>query len=277
MKVIILAGGEGRRLWPLSSAFLPKQFIPLEKGISYFQKTVLRFRDLVSKEQDILIVTKEKYLDLAREQIEKISMKDIRIIGEKYSKNTAYAIALGVKYWETNGVAKEPILVSPSDHAISPEFLFKETVLQAIRRFDPQTFMLFGIRARHYNPQYGYIRVEQNSVIGFLEKPVQEPHLLEKETLYINAGITVFQKDFFVSEVQKFFPELFSLFGQSLERMIQESQSLLNSSFDKAVLEKTKSLEMIPLAEGILWRDIGSWESLLSSRRKKEEFLCCKK
>src|ERR1700722_11671570 len=201
MKIVILAGGSGTRLWPISRRSFPKQFLHFGDSDSLLQKTVKRFLSVYAA-QDILIMTNQEYFHLVKSQVGQIDRKlESQIIVEPERKNTAPAIALAVKYMQEFMGAKEDecFVVSSSDHLLSPEKTFLEGVKAAEEASKQKRHVVFGIRPHKPETGYGYIKVA-NSVNGkaanvecFVEKPdsaTAQRYLLSGDYLW-NSGIFV--------------------------------------------------------------------------------------
>lgn len=280
MKIVILAGGSGTRLWPISRRSYPKQFLRFDEKYSLLQKTLLRFLKKFSA-QDLIIVTHERYLYLVKEQVSEIDplLKD-QILIEPESKNTAPAIALTVKFLieRANVSEEECILVSPSDAFMHPDETFLQEIDQAEALTKQGFHVMFGIRPTQPETGYGYIKCKtdvissiSNTVEKFVEKPNRETALkyLQSGQFLWNAGIFVFQIAHFLEEIKKYASEIYEHFSNSFQEMHDEFHLLPNVSIDFVLMEKTDKSKVIPLS--ITWSDIGSWDSVYDISKKNQD------
>jgi mannose-1-phosphate guanylyltransferase / mannose-6-phosphate isomerase len=279
MIIVILAGGRGTRLWPLSHQGLPKQFLRIKDHRSLLQKTFLRFVDAPAVEK-ILIVTNEKHREIVETHLKEIDAA-CHIISEPTGKNTAPAISLALKYIEENiGVSKKTkVLISPSDHLIVPEKKFKED-LSILQKADFEDHIItFGIKPTRPETGYGYIKIKKrskealfSSVESFIEKPSfekAEKFLLDGNYLW-NAGLFLFSIDTFWEEMKEHSEDLYNAFQSSFESLLKNFHNLPNISIDYALMEKTKKIKLFPL--DVTWSDIGSWDSVYDVLDKDKNF-----
>ncbi|MBI5346334.1 MAG: mannose-1-phosphate guanylyltransferase [Chlamydiae bacterium] len=275
MKIIILAGGGGSRLWPISSKDFPKQFLTLMDNESLLQKTVKRFSNFCFLEE-LIVVTNVDYVPLVEEQL-KFFKGNFKVLVEKEGKNTAPAAILGIKYLQENSKLKptSKILVLPSDHLISPEHLFLAQ-LEELERQELDRMITFGVRPSKPETGYGYIQVgekiEKNlfEVKKFEEKPdlkKAEQFLLEGNFLW-NSGMFLFTKQIFFSELKKHCFEIFKLLEGSFDDVCENFEKMPNISLDYALMEKSKRLAVCPLEAS--WSDVGSWDSIYDVLSKDE-------
>ncbi|MEM5831016.1 MAG: mannose-1-phosphate guanylyltransferase/mannose-6-phosphate isomerase [Candidatus Aenigmatarchaeota archaeon] len=277
MKVIILAGGSGTRLWPLSRYSCPKQFLKINNSKSFFQQTIERFLKAIPP-KDFIILTNKDYKFHVIADLGSISPEiTTNIILEPVSKNTAPSIALGVKYClEKLGCnRKEVLFVSPSDHIIKPEDKFIEYIKRGEELAQKGYLVTFGIKPFKPETGYGYIKVKNFlkekdyfEVEKFIEKPDFERafQYINEGNYFWNSGIFVFKIETILEEFKEHTQEIFTLLKGSFEEMISNFDKMPNISIDYAIMEKSKRVVTIPLE--IYWNDIGSWDALFEVLEK---------
>ena len=268
MKHVILAGGNGTRLWPFSRNAYPKQFLHFGDGESLLQKTVKRFYPGVPA-SDILIVTSKTYLHITKKQLTEIDPAfEKQILIEPEKRNTAPAICLAVKYFRDvlKASEKDSFLVSSADHIITPEETFVSAVFQGESAVRAGKHLIFGIRPNKPETGYGYIKTGGRgphfSVEQFVEKPDKtkaQIYLLSGNYLW-NAGIFLFQIKAFLEDIQTHCPEINSLMSGSFEQVLENFHRMPDISIDYALLEKSSKLLVAPL--DVSWSDVGSWDSI---------------
>jgi mannose-1-phosphate guanylyltransferase / mannose-6-phosphate isomerase len=271
---VILSGGAGTRLWPLSRGQYPKQFLPLVTGQTMLQETLLRLQGIAGLTAPIAVCNEDHRFMLA-EQLWEIGVKPAAIILEPIGKNTAPAVALAALS------AKSPddvLLVLPADHVVADRPAFHEVVNAAERLAKNNFLVTFGIVATEPETGYGYIKAgsiqhsEAFNVAAFVEKPnleTAEAYIASGE-YYWNSGMFAFKAGRFLQELEKFNPEMLAACRASLEvaktdmdfvRVDKEIFSACPAdSIDYAVMEKTDAAVVIPLNAG--WNDVGSWSAL---------------
>ena len=259
---LILAGGVGSRLFPLSREYYPKQFIKLEKlGKSLFQKTFERCLKL-SNIKDIYIVTNEKHKFLVLNQIEQLGYENFNeenILIEPKGKNTLPAIYYGI----INLKNKNNIVgVFSSDHLIEEEDIFISTVLNS-QKLANEYIITYGITPTEPNTGYGYIKPGDVLDGGYKVDEFKEKPNLEVAKQYIkngylwNSGMFLFNKELFINEVKKHCNSIYDLF--KLNNINEIYEKIPEISVDYGVLEKSNKVAVVPM--NITWNDLGSFDS----------------
>lgn len=283
---VILAGGSGSRLWPLSRTSYPKQYLNLveENKFSLLQNTYLRLKGLNNLQAPIIISNEEQRF-LVTEQMREINVKPDSIILEPFGRNTAPAIALAaLKASKKN---KDTILlVLSSDHHIDNNKNFRKVIEDGLKLAKANRLVTFGIIPNSPETGYGYIEVceeindENNSsnVKSFIEKPNLEKakNLIKDKHYFWNSGIFLFKASTILEELNKFEPDIVKTCFNSLEKgkadldffRINENyfKKCPNVPIDIAVMERTKLGSVLIIKAG--WNDIGSWKSIYDNSEK---------
>lgn len=268
---ILLCGGSGTRLWPISRNQEPKQFNKIFGSESLYQKTIVRN---ASKCKSFRIITGENHFELANKQIKELSLEHhFDFILEPVGRNTAPAIALAIKDLDPN----EIVLVTPTDHLISNTNEY-EKVLDRAKVLAEEGFLVtFGITPTHPETGYGYIKFEDEDVIAFVEKPGIEKAkvYLESKKYLWNSGMFCFKVSTFLSELNSFRPDIYTkaqiVFQQdgNVNKIAREDMlSIPSESIDYAVMEKSKKVKVIE--SNIGWSDVGSFDALYEQLNKDE-------
>ncbi len=284
---IILCGGSGKRLWPLSRASFPKQFLEIgeSNGKSLLQKTVQRVLNLNNVQRPILVCN-EAHRFITAEQMREIGVQPLRIILEPCSKNTAPAITLAA-LTALEIYKDSTLLILSSDHEIKDEKKFINSVEKSIKYAESKNLVTFGIKPTHAETGYGYIKAENNLSINnmkgekiceFTEKPdLKEAQKFIADNRYLwNSGIFLFKSETILNEIEKYSSITLDLckkalnkkkFDLDFERIdINYFKKCPDISIDFAVMEKTKKGIVIPLDIG--WTDMGTWQAVWESAEK---------
>lgn len=263
MKVILLAGGSGERLWPVSRKAFPKQFFQIDQTESLLFKSVKRNLSLV-RPQELFIVTHKDYYHEILKEVPMIPKENI--ICEPEKKNTAPAIALAIQY--INPSPEETLLVVPSDHIISPLDKYVNYVKEAENYAQEGFIVIFGVRPNRPETGYGYIKASSSTVECFVEKPDRQSALeyLLAGSYYWNAGIFAFTKKTIEREFQTYAPQILA---SSYEDICEHFSHMPSISIDYAIIEKSKKVRMVNF--DLSWSDVGSWEQVYDLLQKDEK------
>lgn len=278
MKIVILAGGRGTRLWPLSRNSYPKQFLNFQDNFSLLQKSVRRFLSFTSYE-NIFVVTHKDYFYLVQSQLIALDPKlKNQIILEPEGKNTAPAIALAIKFLEEKEGAEknETIFISPSDSLILPEDNFQEEVFLAGQLAKQGHLVTFGALPSKPETGYGYIQVEQTEnkkvfkASSFVEKPPLATAIeyMSCGNFLWNCGSFCFTVEKFWQELETYCPSLAKFTHCSYEEFLENFSLLPSLSIDYAILEKSKDIIVITLHA--FWSDLGTWDAVYETCPKDE-------
>jgi len=264
MTNMILCGGSGTRLWPLSRSLMPKQFIKLFDDSSLFQLTLKRNEKICNKQ--FIVSNRDQYF-IAFDQLEELGLTDNKYLLEPVGRNTAPAIALACMALDKN----ELILVTPSDHLIKDETAYKKVIEKASTLAQDGNLVTFGITPNFAETGFGYIEAEGENVKAFHEKPdiATAQTYLDAGNYYWNSGMFMFKAGVFLEELQKYSSEIYDASKSAIDEcsdknMIHITQkSMMNipeDSIDYAVMEKSKKVKVVP--SDISWSDVGSFDAL---------------
>lgn len=277
MKIIILAGGGGTRLFPLSRDCYPKQFLHVIGDKSLLAQTIERFLGLVEA-NDIIIVTNERYIFHVQSELKTINAQEAHIITEPMGKNTAPAIALAQSYCQDvlQCDDDEILFVSPSDHLIKPIEDFQDLIRNA-QDVAKDNIVTLGIKPTKPEIGYGYIEAEKNNnlakeVISFKEKPdlATAKEYIASGNYYWNGGMFMFSIVTMQAELTKYMPSIIDITQNGYQYAVDNFVNMPDISIDYAVAEKSQKMMMIPM-ENIYWNDIGSFDAIAEVLSDKDK------
>lgn len=290
MTNIILCGGSGTRLWPISRTLMPKQFVKLFDDKSLFQLTVERNSKVCDSQ--FIVSNTEQYF-LALDQLEELDKQNNKYLLEPIGRNTAPAIALACL-----ALAKDEIvLVTPSDHLIKDEAEYKKVLSQAKELAEEDNLVTFGITPTFAETGFGYIEANNLDVKAFHEKPDLKTaqKYVDAGNYYWNSGMFCFKAGVFLEELQKYSPEIYTTCEKAMlhspeqvrgtEKVEAASVPRIDSglirithedmiripedSIDYAVMEKSTKVKVVP--SDINWSDVGSFDSLYEELPKDKD------
>jgi len=273
---IVLAGGSGTRLWPLSRTLLPKQLLSINGNLSLLQQTISRILKLLPPEK-IFVVTNEEHVFEVRSQLKELSPDlDAQVLSEPVGRNTLPAILLGLD--KIIDQEKEPIIgVFPSDHQIQDEKAWTEDMHMAASLAQDGWFVTFGIKPYKPETGYGYIAVGEEikegafKVKAFVEKPdlPTAKEYLKQGTYYWNSGMFMFPGQNFIQAVETLQPELFKWWKNRKDKPLEQGYGRIpDISIDYGIMEKVENAAVVPADFG--WDDLGNWEALYRLGEKDE-------
>ncbi len=269
MKVIILAGGSGTRLFPMSRKCFPKQFLQIAGKKSLLAQTIERFLGKVEP-KDIVIVSNEAYQFYVKDILVEEGAQEASIILEPSGRNTAPAIALACQYCKEKLQAAddEVVFVAPSDHIVEPKEQFIKLVNRAEEIAASGKIVTLGVIPDKPETGYGYINAGEGLSVGgykvsaFKEKPTKAvaESYLKAGNYFWNAGMFVFSIKTMENELSTYNPEIINITKQGFDSAANNFASMPDISIDYAVAEKSEKMAVLPF--NIYWNDIGSWDAL---------------
>ncbi|MDF3125677.1 mannose-1-phosphate guanylyltransferase/mannose-6-phosphate isomerase [Rheinheimera sp. 1928-s] len=286
---IIVAGGTGTRLWPLSRSNYPKQFIPLCGEYSMLQETLLRLNGM--DHHAPMIICNEENRFITAEQVKQLKLLKTAILLEPVGRNTAPAIALAAFIARKQG--EDPLLlVLAADHLIKNAAAFHAAVAQATELAEQGKLVTFGVVPAHAETGYGYIRRGEVTATGLLDDPVykvmafvEKPDMATAEAYlasgdyYWNSGIFMFKASRYLAELKQFRPDIYQCCQDAVAQLAEDLDFIRidneafrrcpEESIDYAVMEKTKDAVVVPLDAG--WNDVGGFAALWQVASKDEQ------
>ncbi|MDF1654728.1 MAG: mannose-1-phosphate guanylyltransferase/mannose-6-phosphate isomerase [Coxiellaceae bacterium] len=285
---VIIAGGSGSRLWPLSRVTYPKQFINLvDEKHSLLQATLLRIKSAIPDASAPIIVCNDLHRFLVAEQCREIGIQPMVIILEPEAKNTAAAVALAAEYLsQHHGEAN--MWVMPADHVIDGDEALKSAFAVALDAVEANRLVTFGVAMTHPATGYGYIKANADQANGkgwlpiqrFVEKPdkATAKRFFAEGDYYWNSGMFAFNAQLYLAELNKLASDIFTPVHQAMKTSMVDSDFLRpntalfsqcrSDSIDYAIMEKTDHTAMVPLTAA--WNDVGSWDSLMAQQDADE-------
>jgi len=282
MYAIILAGGNGSRLWPISREFYPKQLLKLTDNNSLLQSTVERISSFIEPEKIILTTNVELAANVKIQLSKKV--KEQNVLSEPISKDTAPSIACGIKFTETLKNDDEVVLVVPSDHIIKDVKKFSECVKEAENLAKAGYIVTFGVKPDSADTGYGYIGTVKDETVSkinnkalkaeeFKEKPTQKTaeEYLKNAKYYWNSGMFMFSVKTFKEQMEKLMPNIAEVlkeidFAKTTDIPYMAYDKMPNISIDYAMMEKSDKIVVLPLESD--WKDVGSWEAIYDIHEK---------
>ena len=285
---IILSGGVGSRLWPLSRSAFPKQYLRLDEETqnTLLQETYIRLKGLKNLNNPIIVCNEEQRF-IAAEQMRQIKVEPIKILLEPFGRNTAPAITLAALI--ASEIENDPILlILSADHKIKNRDSFKKAIEEGVIFAENGRLVAFGIQPNTPETGYGYIESEKeisdksrfSNIKRFIEKPTKDiaEKFIKNKYFSWNSGIFLFKASTILNELLKYEPDIFDICKKSLKnssldlnfRRIDKTffNSCPNKSIDVAVMEKTNLGTVVKLDAG--WDDLGSWKSVWENSKKDQ-------
>lgn len=282
---VILSGGSGTRLWPLSRKQRPKQFLPVVNELTLFQSTILRLQGIKDIELP-LIVCNESHRYMVAEQLRELKIENQGIILEPFGRNTASAIALAALYLKQKNQDVH-LLVLPADHVITNFEAFHKAISSAMSVSSDGYLTTFGVMPNKPETGYGYIHKGVNLnddaflISSFIEKPdaKRAQKYVEVGNYLWNSGMFLFKASRYLEELEKFQPQIIMQCTKALANKNANASEFIavdpeafsqcnDISVDYAVMEKTDAAVVVPLDAG--WNDVGAWSSVWEVGDKDE-------
>ena len=280
---VILSGGSGSRLWPLSRKQYPKQFLALTGDDTLFQQTIKRLT-FEGMQAPVLVCNKEHRF-IINDQLKAQKLASQALILEPFGRNTAPAVAIAALQLVAQG-RDELLLILPADHVLEDQKAFQRALALATLAAERGEMVLFGIPALRPEPGYGYIKARADKVLPdgvtrvqeFVEKPdeARAQQFVESGDYFWNSGMFLFRASRYLEELQRHEPDIYDTCLLALERSSLDGDTINidaptfaccpDNSIDYAVMEKTTRACVVPLTAG--WNDVGSWSSIWDVHEK---------
>ncbi len=257
---VILSGGVGSRLWPLSRKSHPKQYLPLFQNKSLFELTIERNRPIAVK---LMVIGNVDNDHLSQEVLDKLNVEYLKIV-EAVPRNTAAAIAFAALAVDGDDI----LIITPSDHLIEDNEAYENAMKKAIDLAKNDYIVTFGVQPTRPETGYGYIEHKGDKVISFREKPnhITAQDFIEQGNFLWNSGMFCFKAKVLLKELKKFEKDIYEksliAWEASVNGVLNEelSMEIPSNSIDYAVMERSKKIKVVPAK--FIWNDLGSFESL---------------
>lgn len=284
---VILCGGSGTRLWPLSRQLYPKPFVEMSNGKTLFANTIERVRNLPGASAPV-IISNEEYRFYILETLERMGIS-ADIVLEPAARNTAPALALAA--FAICAASDRLMLVMPSDHFFDDNDAFRDTVIRAIPVAESGLIVTFGINPTRPEQGYGYIRKGEAlgesgfAVHSFIEKPdaATAERMIQDGNYFWNSGIFLLRASLYLEELRNYSPDIYAACEKAWAKKTEDEKFLRpapdeflaspEDSIDYAVMEKTGRAAMLPLFCG--WNDMGSWDSFFQAGKQDSSGNVC--
>ncbi len=283
---VILSGGSGSRLWPLSRKQYPKQFLALTGEQTLFQQTLLRLN--FDGMQQAVLVANQDHRFIVQEQLDAVGIQAQAMLLEPFGRNTAPAVAIAAMQLLAEG-RDELMLVLPADHVLRDQRAFQQALALATIAAEKGEMVLFGVPAERPESGYGYIRSKADvrlpdgisRVAEFVEKPNEDlaRQYVESGDYFWNSGMFLFRASRFLEELKHHDVDIYDTCLLALERSKRDGIAVSidsatfaccpDNSIDYAVMEKTERACVVPLSAG--WNDVGSWSSIWEVHDKDQD------
>ncbi|UCO99296.1 mannose-1-phosphate guanylyltransferase/mannose-6-phosphate isomerase [Metapseudomonas lalkuanensis] len=283
---VILSGGSGSRLWPLSRKQYPKQFLALTGEQTLFQQTLLRLN--FDGMQQAVLVANQDHRFIVQEQLDAVGIQAQAMLLEPFGRNTAPAVAIAAMQLLAEG-RDELMLVLPADHVLRDQRAFQQALALATIAAEKGEMVLFGVPAERPETGYGYIRSKADvrlpdgisRVAEFVEKPNEDlaRQYVESGDYFWNSGMFLFRASRFLEELKHHDVDIYDTCLLALERSKRDGIAVSidsatfaccpDNSIDYAVMEKTERACVVPLSAG--WNDVGSWSSIWEVHDKDQD------
>ncbi len=257
---VILTGGVGSRLWPLSRKSQPKQYLPLFEGKSLFEMTAERNSLIAEK---LIVVGSRDNCHLSREILEKSNVNYLDIV-EAVPRNTAAAIAFAAFASDPEDI----LIITPSDHVIDGSETYKQAIEEAVEKAKQDFIVTFGVHPTKPETGYGYIEHNADEVLSFREKPnqVTAQDFIDRGNFLWNSGMFCFKASVLLEELKAYQPKVYEksliAWQANVEGRLDEAMSMdiPSISIDYAVMERSKKIKVVPAI--FSWSDLGSFDSV---------------
>ncbi|HEY1167083.1 MAG TPA: sugar phosphate nucleotidyltransferase [Chitinophaga sp.] len=262
MQHIILCGGSGTRLWPLSNRQTPKQLLPLFEGRSLLQLACQRNQAACDS---VLAIVSEQHANMVEEQLLEAGAENLRMLAEPVGRNTAAAIALAAFVSAPETI----LLITPADHLIGTPDIYAQTIETAQLLAAGNSLVTIGLQPTYPETGFGYIQYSGHDVIRFVEKPDAKNAslMLQSGDFLWNSGIFCCKAGILLQELKQHAPEIYKAAGEAADEWLSKGhlskasmEAIPSTSIDYAVAEKSNRVKVVPSTMD--WSDVGSYEAL---------------